>query len=364
MHKKQILFLINHLKMGGAENVFLRQAKFLSERDSKIYFGTLLKLKGERRDRLTLSKGLIEYDFNFQNLLDFSAYYNLIKFIKINSVSTVYSTLDRANIIARIIKIFFPNLKIVIRESGMANRKSLRIKFVDLLLNFFADRIIAVSSDQKNSMLAYQPIHKNKIEIIHNGAVFEESYDVIKNRLLNKNDDKIYLLHVGSMQNDNKGHEQLIEAFNKISDNKTFLYLVGDGRLRSKLQNKVGQYNLEQKIIFTGIIGFLELSELYKKSHIFILNSQSEGCPNVLLEAMSFGLPVISYNVGGANEIIENGISGYIIEKDVSSLENTIKLLLRDKDLRLKIGMNSYLRICNKFNFEKQIEKLIQVLDK
>lgn len=142
-----------------------------------------------------------------------------------------------------------------------------------------------------------------------------------------------------------KNFELLIRAFASISDKlpeyKLFIY--GDGPLRSKLENLIKIYGLEQQVFLPGYIEHIE--ERIYKAALFVLTSKYEGMPNTLMEAMALGVPVISTDCagGGARYLINNGVNGVLIQPDnESELSSSIIKVLNNKRFAASIAHEGY----------------------
>jgi glycosyltransferase involved in cell wall biosynthesis len=125
--------------------------------------------------------------------------------------------------------------------------------------------------------------------------------------------EKIVFLHVSSLDDAQKNVSGLLKAFQKIKKKhtNTELIIVGAGANEQAIKRLSNELGLTTRgVTFLGQKSGLELAEIYHKADVFILNSLYENQPVVILEALSCGLPVISSNVGGINEVIntENGI--------------------------------------------------------
>ena len=137
---RKILFLINKPRLGGAERAFVNQINFLNKKGFEVYFGCLFGIFSRENffsDLEIVPERLKE--FNFKSIGDLSGYSAIRRFCREKKIDIIYSTLELANIAARLSKIFRPSLKVIIRESGMANRKSRQYKILDWFLNFLAD---------------------------------------------------------------------------------------------------------------------------------------------------------------------------------------------------------------------------------
>jgi glycosyltransferase involved in cell wall biosynthesis len=363
-NNKNILFLINSLQIGGAENTFVKQANYLSKQNVNVYFGILATSnKKNFHDQLQVKVT----DFNFRGIFDWQAYRRLQKYIKQHKIDTAYATLDNANIVARMAKLFCPGLFVVIRESGMADRKSWKIKLSDIVLNSIVNKVIAVSSHVKKSLKDYQGIYARRMVVLPNGV---EAFSNQKELSLKFTEGKksFDILNVGSMKNSNKGQGNLIKILHQLkqkhSDLDIRLILIGDGKLRKDFQDLVDKYNLKRQVVFTGMLDKVELNKYYSTANVFILNSDNEGCPNVVLEAMSFGLPVISTKVGGTTEMIKDGQSGYLVNsRDHDTIKKSILNLYHDQALQQSMGQQAIDRIQAHFLFAGQMKKLINILN-
>lgn len=139
-----------------------------------------------------------------------------------------------------------------------------------------------------------------------------------------------------------KNHGKLIDSFIRMNIPGWKLVIVGGNALKmnllEELQQKVKGLMAENKIILTGNTSDVE--HYYKISRIFVLTSESEGFPNVIGEAMSAGLPVVSFDcIAGPAEMITDGKDGFLIPvNDFKLLEEKLAMLINDPGLREKIG--------------------------
>ena len=122
--------------------------------------------------------------------------------------------------------------------------------------------------------------------------------------------------------------------------------------------------NVQKYVQFVGKVPHDEVQTFMKQADIFVLPSLSEGFPNVILEAMACGLPIVASRVGGIPDIITNNHSGYMVEvKDTNDIANKIILLLQDDTLRKKITDNNR-QIVKKYSWENvivELERLYQL---
>ena len=134
----------------------------------------------------------------------------------------------------------------------------------------------------------------------------------------------LVVLSVGRLVS-GKGHQQLVSAFSEIPG---YLILVGDGPERDKIREAVMDLELSNRVM---ILPFTrQLREIYVAADIFVLASEKEGLPLVVLEAMASQIPVIALRIPGIEQIIDDGVNGVLID-DLTQLPNAIASLTAEK---------------------------------
>jgi len=164
------------------------------------------------------------------------------------------------------------------------------------------DLIIAVSSDTKSRLLKRVNKNPDKIVVVYNNVIKENSYSTpILTDLKEKG--KRIIGYVGGLSS-LKGVETLLEAFfllNKYSDDEVLIF-VGDGPLFFDLKKKAVKMNIEEKVVFTGWVK--NPLDYIRDFTVLVLPSLYEGCPSVILEAFSLNVPVLGSKVGGIPELL------------------------------------------------------------
>jgi len=155
---------------------------------------------------------------------------------------------------------------------------------------------------------------------------------------------------------DTKGQKYLIEAFKKCIDyfeTKTLeLYIVGEGINFENYKEMVRNYNIEDKVHFTGRVDYHVVANILKKSYIFVLPSYYEALGCVYLEAMACKVPVVGCEGQGIDGIIIDGKNGYLVpEKDAESIFCIMKKLIINKKLHDDIGQAGYDLVQNKYTW-------------
>lgn len=132
----------------------------------------------------------------------------------------------------------------------------------------------------------------------------------------------------------------LIEAFAALAPRRprAMLVLVGEGALEGRLRSDARRLGIEQRVRFVGAKPLAELPAWYSMADVFALPSSFDNSPNVLLEAMACGLPVVATRVGGVGRYVENGSTGLLVEPgQAPALAAAIERVLNDPDLRARL---------------------------
>jgi len=148
------------------------------------------------------------------------------------------------------------------------------------------------------------------------------------------------LLVIGRLSSE-KGHADLMEALALLSPAAaragTRLVIVGNGVERGYLERRAGELGLSGRILFTGQQE--NVSPFYGIADLFVLPSHSEGSPNVLLEAMAAGLPIVTTAAGGAVELVDDEESALVVPpRSPQALSRAMDRLLADEDLAARLG--------------------------
>lgn len=136
-----------------------------------------------------------------------------------------------------------------------------------------------------------------------------------------------------------KGHLQLLDAFDMVAKKIPDIKLVIAGGLSSKdyyekMRKKVEESPYENRIRLMPNIESMELMDLYRNAHVFVLHSKEESQGIVLAEAMAVGLPVVATNVGGIPDVVKDGESGFLTDySDTRSFADSIIALMKDSAL-------------------------------
>lgn len=140
-----------------------------------------------------------------------------------------------------------------------------------------------------------------------------------------------------------KGYDRLISAWKTIARKHPDwqLEIWGEGSLRSRLQQQIDDLHLSSVVHLRGISH--NMGEIYSRSSFFVMSSLYEGFPLVLVEAMNCGLPCVSFDITGANSIIDNGKNGFLVpDYDTDTLAGACMKLMENETLLDEMGRQAY----------------------
>ncbi len=211
-----------------------------------------------------------------------------------------------------------------------------------LRLSFlFSDRIVTVSRAMADELTQRYPAYRHKLLTIHNGvddSLFQcrrPAFDSARCRVL----------FVGSLI-PRKGADVLIEALNRIGQAHE-LQVAGAGGERPRLEMMIGDLGMSARVKFLGAIPPAEVAALFEQADVLVLPSYSEGRPNILMEAMAAGVPVIGSDIGGISEVVSDGQNGLLFAAgNAEALAARLQELISNSELqaRLTAGGRAYIR--------------------
>jgi phosphatidylinositol alpha-1,6-mannosyltransferase len=162
-----------------------------------------------------------------------------------------------------------------------------------------------------------------------------------------------------------KGIDSVIEVLPDILKDvpDLFYVVIGGGDLQARLEELAQESPARGRILFIGKLSLEQLKHYYSRSDIFVMPSRQEGFGVVFLEAMALGKPVVAGNHGGAPEIVQDGVTGFLVNPDDhEALTDRLSRLLQDEPLRRKMGDAGRRRVEENYTFAHFEERLMHIL--
>lgn len=342
----KIFFVINSLNnRSGSERVACILANSLAENNG--YEIKILNRDSQRKDVPYELKSTVNVEKIHGNSLEF--YWQLRKIILINKPDVVIvHNMGKLSLLCS----FLPkNIKLVILEHVSFISRPKTIQF---LSKIFYKRINQVITLTKNDKTLFDKFHSN-VHVIPNFSPFPIS--------TNKQNDSKEIVTIGRLTNQ-KNYIHLLKAWEKV--HKLIpawkLNIYGEGEHQQLLQDYIEQYALKN-VVLKGVTS--DVKQVYEHSSFFVMSSKYEGLPMVLIEAQSFGLPIISYDCPyGPSDVIRHHQNGLLVEdQDIEKLSEAIFTLATSPELLNQFSRNS---LVNAKNYQPEqilkvwVEKVLQ----
>lgn len=296
---------------------------------------------------------------------DLKAFFEIRKYIKLYKPDLVHSHMAKAGALARLSALTLLRRPKMVHSFHGSNLNShfnhvysCLIWFNEFLLSFVTDHF--VFDDTKTQMKFHSLLIRPRGKTWHILPGTLRSFDEsCKPRFLSFPINFLIVARLEKVKNLELAFEALKEV-SRISPNLPFrIDVVGDGSEREMLQS-LGR-KLQLPVTFHG--WQLNPSNYYRTAQIFLLTSKSEGTPVSVMEAMSFGCVVISTNVGGVSDLIEDGKSGVLVTQSSSDIASRMVNLLFNRNTYHEISKNSIVRAKSMFLESRMKEKHLQLYE-
>lgn len=335
--KKKITFLIPTLSGGGSEGLCVNLANALNRNGWEVNLIALNTKNSVYHDRLDKNVDFI--NLNVKHAL--YSPYRLSKYLITNKPRKILIFNYELTVITIIIKrLLGIEIKIISRNrntmSHVQNRPgSFWVKFiVNPLVKYFygsADHIINQCYDMRDDLLTIYPKITNKTSVIYNpiNSIIEKHSKTINFCSLSSQD---YILCVGRLERQ-KAFHFAIEGFARLAQefSSIRLKIVGAGVLEEELKEFANNYGVRERVDFEGFKK--NIIPYYLGAKVTLLTSLYEGFPNVLVESISLGKPVVAFDCqSGPREIVLDSINGYLVQyKNIEDLAEKLKISIKTK---------------------------------
>ncbi len=357
----KICILSSGLEVGGAERFSINLAKSITDQNIEVD----LIIINKNNASLKVSNKINVIDLNISKSR--YAILKIINYVYVNKPNIFISTQNYLNIIAFISSLFCKRTRFFLREANDPTKnhiyknpiKNMIFFYLIKLTYTYADKLISPS---KGVMLNLKKFYNLKREIhVINNMIDREKILIESNENIHSHLDlfkKPCIVNIGRLEKQ-KNHELLINTFKDVLDIfKCNLIIIGDGTLKKDLQKKIRDLNIEKNVYILSNIS--NPYPFLKRSNVFVLSSNFEGFPNVLLEALMLGVKVISTNCeSGPSEILENGKYGTLVEtNNKNMLFSAIVNSLNNKESKKFTEV-----IYNKYNSMKISKEYISLIE-
>jgi len=303
---------------------------------------------------------------------DIKAFFSLLRILREERPDIIHTHTAKAGTLGRLAAVFS---RVPVKVHTFHGHifdgyfSPVRAKFflwIERFLALFTDRVITVSKRVEEEVIGELKVaDKKKSVVVSLGLEFEKFVDCWKQKgefrkSLGLDKDTALVGIVGRLV-PIKNHKMFLDIAKMVKDKmperKIRFIIVGDGESRSYLERYTVSLGLKEHVIFTGWVK--ELAPVYADLDIIALTSLNEGTPVSLIEAMAAGKPVISTDVGGVKDVLEDGLAGIVVKSmDIEAFSTRLMALLKDDEMRHKIGAAGKEAVIKKYSKERLVRDI------
>jgi glycosyltransferase involved in cell wall biosynthesis len=233
-----------------------------------------------------------------------------------------------------------------------------------------ARKIIVVSEGMKKQLMKDFGVEtRANVEVIYNAV---DSQSFVCDHALTLADrchwglstTDFVVVMVARLEEQQKAQTTALEALARmpVEPRRSVLLLVGEGPSRAMLEIRAAELGIKDRVIFTGRLANVQC--VLNIADVAILPSRNEGLPFALLEAMASGVPVVASRIGGISELVENEISGLLIEPaDAQELRSKLCLLYVDHELRARLGKAAQETVRTRFSLRSMVAATLKAYE-
>jgi len=287
------------------------------------------------------------------------------KFISDHKIDVVHTHDFYTNVFGMATAFFARDCKFIASKRETGGMRTAMQDRIERLAFGRADAIVANSKAVK-SHLSERRISADKIQLIYNGLETERfaknavRVNVVTRLGLPDRADIKFVTIVANLRHDVKNIPMFLRAAAQVNDANVHFIIAGEGELRPSLESFAVELGVAERVHFIGRCD--NVAELLAISFAGVLTSKAEGFSNSLLEYMAAGLPVVATNVGGAAEVIEDGVNGYLVASDDDeTLAEKLTMLANDPAIADQFGAKGKSVVSERLSLDAQLRKTLDL---
>lgn len=323
-----ITFIIGSLSGGGSEGVCVNVANGLAARGWNVNLVCMNLNRKEHLDKISEKVNLTNLNISRFTL----SFIPIMKYLKKNKIEHVvcFHYFFASQLVLQ--RFFLNNQFQIIARNNTCLLQDSKYYFRSYILNKLIFKIVKILYHRVDYSIAQ--CQEMKLDLVKNFNFDSSRVKVILNPVNNKIENSFkgdaylkeeYILSVGRLSKE-KRHDIAIKVFSNVKKRFPHLKLkiAGQGREESFLKKVAKKYNVSESVEFLGFQK--DLITLYKKAKLTLMTSTYEGFPNALIESITLGTPVVSFDCPtGPSEIVRDGVNGFLVKKkDEKLLEKKI----------------------------------------
>jgi glycosyltransferase involved in cell wall biosynthesis len=356
-----ILFITNHLNIGGITSYVLTLTKGLKKKGHNVYVASSGGIMLPR----FIEEGAVFIPVPIKTKKEVSFKIAMCEFslsgcIKRYKIDILHTHSRTTQVLGELLR-RSDRIPHIYTCHGYFRRRILR-----RLFPCWGNKIIAISEQVKDHLISDFGVEENNVSLIHNGIDIE-SFSSQGIGIWNKARKRLGLgdgpvIGIVARLSDVKGHRYLIEAMpevlNEVPDAQ--LLICGEGKEKENLIRITKQLGIARNVIFAPEAQ--GTAEVLSVMNLFVMPSLKEGLGLALMEAMAAGVPVVGTSVGGIKTLIQDGLTGLLVKPaSVSGLSESIIRLLKDTALASTLRENARRFIGDSFSQTKMVDETEKV---
>jgi glycosyltransferase involved in cell wall biosynthesis len=365
MKKQKILRIITRLNIGGPTLHVVNLTYGLDDFETILVSGQIESHETDMSFYAEKNNVPVRYITNMSRELNFfsdlNSFWKLYRMILAEKPDIVHTHTAKAGTLGRIaarlagVKHIYHTFHGNVFKGFFSPAKSKFFICIERILAKFTTKIIAISEKQKQELIEFGITKPENIVVIKLGFEFSHvtatEADAGKFRSKYNVPSDATLVAVIARVTAIKNHQLFLDIAEHFRDKNVYFAIVGDGDLRDEIQSEIDKRELK-KVFITGFI--TELKPVYADIDIAMITSYNEGTPVALIETMANGKIVMSTNVGGISDFVENNVSGFYFDSFAAApFVEKLNLFLENKLDTLAISEKAKLSALNTFSISR-----------
>jgi glycosyltransferase involved in cell wall biosynthesis len=308
-------------------------------------------------------------------LRDILSLFRIVRLLRREKADILHTHMSKAGTLGRIAAMLCPTVKTVHTFHGnvltgyFSGFRSRIYIFIERWLARHTDRLIALGDSQKCELFGRFGIgHRDQFTVIPLGFDLERfaRCEAVRGELrkeLGIPGGVPIIATVGRLVSV-KDHDLFLSEASLIhaEQRDSVFLIVGDGPMRAELEEKILRMGLERSVIFLG--WRRDIEKIYADADVVVLTSKNEGTPVSLIEAAASGKPVVATNVGGVEDVVRNGVSGLLTERQKpGEIARAVINLIRDPEKRARMGEEGRNHVLRYFAKKRLLDDIARMYD-
>ncbi|MFP4381659.1 MAG: glycosyltransferase [Candidatus Sumerlaeia bacterium] len=336
----RVVHIIDSMDVGGAQTQILNWFRTIDRKHCEMRL-VCLREKGAFGEAIE-KMGFPVVVMGKRSRVQVDMLFRLFRLLREWKPDVVHCTIFTANLWGRLAGFFAGAPVLITHEQSTVSLEKWYRKWIDRALSWISYRILTVSDDLRQRVIAEEKIAPDRVEVMYNAvdtqAIYEAGEKPLEAELPLPDDAEIIVGAVGRLEY-RKDHISLVQAAAKAlkKEPRLAFVLVGEGPDRARIEAEIARQKIESRFILLGERH--DVPALLRRFDIYVLSSITEGLSLSILEAMAASCAVVATRVGGNSELLDQGQCGKLVEaRDPDAMAEAILDLSKKNDERKRMA--------------------------